>query len=163
MPKSTSLVIREHPNSSGADQEFKLKMRQLVTRMLPNDQFHFISSEEHVDTYLLMQAASVVIGSSSMALVEALFLSVPMYFLSPAIYSDYLPNRFCQWSDLESLRQRLTFPVIPTLDELRTACRYFYDYNALFGGQSLSTPGMLDLIPSREVLASCRHYDHLLS
>ena len=163
LPESTNLVIREHPNSSGTDEQFKQKMRSLVSSMLPDNRFHFIASEEYVDTYLLMQAASVVIGSSSMALVEALFLSVPMYFLSPAIYSEYLPDRFCNWSDIDLLRNRLASPTLPTLDELRIVCRYFYDYNSLFGGQPLQTPSMLDLVPSRDVLSTCQHYDHLLS
>ena len=162
LPESSKLVIREHPNSSGKDQQFKHKMRSLVSSMLPEDRYQFIASEEHVDTYYLIQAASVVLGPSSLALVEALFLSVPMYFLSPAIYSEYLPSRFCPWSDVEALSRCMNHPFLPTLGEISLACQYFYDYNSLFGGQPLTTPGMLDLTPSREVLIYCRHYDHLV-
>jgi len=104
-----------------------------------------------------------VVGSSSMALVEALFLSVPMYYLSPAIYSNYLPQRYCQWRDPHLLRQCLAQPTLPSLEEIRAVSRYFTDYNEQFGGRPSPAPTMGELIPSREVLRSCRHYDHLLS
>jgi hypothetical protein len=162
LPPTQTIVIREHPNSSGADAQFKQRMRQLVSTLLPSQRYQFIPSEEQADTYLLMREASVVVGASSMALVEALFLSVPMYFLSPAIYSNYLPHRYCEWSDPNSLRQCLAQPRLPSLEEIRAVSRYFTDYNALFGGRPSVVPTMRDLIPSREVLRSCRHYDHLL-
>ena len=162
LPPSQSIVIREHPNSSGADGEFKERMRHIVSTTLPCHRYQFIPSEEQVDTYRLMREASVVVGASSMALAEALFLSVPMYFLSPAIYSEYLPQRYCQWSDLHRLRQCLAQPQLPTIEEIKDVSRYFTDYNSLFGGRPSAAPTMRELIPSIDVLRSCRHYNHLL-
>ena len=86
-------------------------MRDLVSSMLPSHRYHFIASEEQIDTYSLMRDSRVVVGASSMALAEALFISVPMYFLSPAIYSYYLPQRYCPWSNSLMLHQSLLDPL----------------------------------------------------
>lgn len=163
LPSSQQIVIREHPNSSGADGQFKQRMRDIVSSLLPSQRYRFIASEEKVDTYSLMREASVVVGASSMALVEALFLSVPMYFLSSAIYSNYLPQRYRHWKYPRILRQCLAQPSLPTYDEIEAASRYFTDYNALFGGRPSPAPTMRELIPSREVLLTCCHYNHLLA
>lgn len=162
IPDHLTLVIREHPNSINADSQFKSQVYNLVFSHLPSERVRIIKSEHNIDTYLLILGAEVVLGSSSMALAESIFLSVPTYYLSPSIFSKYIPSRYLPWRNKSTLSSSLYNPSLPTIPEIRSVCKYFFDYNQLFGGRPSSSALMRDLVPSIPILRSCRHYDHLI-
>tara|TARA_B100000674_G_C37936190_1_gene960400 strand:+ start:798 stop:2324 length:1527 start_codon:yes stop_codon:yes gene_type:complete len=136
------LILRFHPNSRGSDERFKERLIKAALKYNPKTEIYH--SEDLVDTYKLMQGAKVVLGTSTMGIVESIFCSVPSYYFSPAIYSRYLPTRHLNIHQ-ESPRTLMDAIINPNkilISEIRNACLYYAEYNWLFNNINFSNTGI---------------------
>jgi len=165
LPPTHKLVLRFHPNSRNSDAYFKQKLIDI----LESSQIDYIliQSEANVDTYKLIMGSCCVFGSSSLSLVEALYMSVPAYYFSPSIYSKFLPSRRLlhpmPFSDIRSL---IITPRPVSCEEIRICSYYFACYNELFQlnhfhNRNISLANLLT--PPFHKLSSYMHYDSFLS
>ena len=123
-------------------EKFKERLIEAALKYNPNLEIYY--SEDLVDTYRLMQGAKVVFGTSTMGIVESIFCSVPSYYLSPAIYSKYLPTRYLDIRKikLEALVDAIVNPSRILISEIKSACLYYAEYNWLFANRNFSNTGI---------------------
>jgi hypothetical protein len=97
-----------------------------------------------IDTYKLVQGAKVVFGTSTMGIVESIFCSVPSYYLSPSIYSRYLPTRYLDIhkTGIDIINSTIINPKKIMISEIKNACLYYAEYNWLFRNKNFSNEGI---------------------